>query len=64
MMAIWGMALGGVIWKLFFFHEDTIWSVAYYLGMGWFSLLLLPHLLPPTRITPNKLFSQMTYFSK
>ena len=45
MVAIWGMALGGVIWKLFFYHEDNIWSLAYYLGMGWFSLLLLPHVL-------------------
>jgi hemolysin III len=45
MVAIWGMALGGVVWKLFFYREDTIWSLLYYLGMGWFSLILLPHVL-------------------
>ncbi len=45
MVAIWGMALGGVVWKLFFYQEDNIWSLAYYLGMGWFSIILLPHVL-------------------
>jgi hemolysin III len=46
MLSIWGMAFGGVVWKLFFWHKDTIWSLAYYIAMGWFSLLLLPRLLP------------------
>lgn len=45
MVSIWGMAFGGVIWKLFFWNKDTIWSLIYYIGMGWFSILLLPHVL-------------------
>jgi hemolysin III len=52
MIAIWGMALGGVVWKLFFYHEDTIWSLLYYLGMGWFSLILLPRVLQFVDIVP------------
>ncbi|MGB7338000.1 MAG: hemolysin III family protein [Phototrophicaceae bacterium] len=46
MVAIWGMALGGVVWKIFFFQDNSIWSLLYYLAMGWFSLILLPHLFP------------------
>jgi hemolysin III len=46
MLSIWGMALGGVVWKLFFWHKDGIWSLFYYVAMGWVSLLLLPRLLP------------------
>jgi hemolysin III len=45
MISIWGMALGGVVWKVFFWNKDTIWSLVYYIGMGWFSLLLLPYVL-------------------
>lgn len=51
MIAIWGMALGGVIWKIFFFQDNSITSLLYYLGMGWFSLLLIPHVLPLIDLT-------------
>lgn len=45
MVAIWGMAIVGVIWKLFFYKNvDNLLSLLYYLGMGWFSLILIPHL--------------------
>jgi hemolysin III len=52
MVAIWGMALGGVVWKLFFYQEDNIWSLLYYLGMGWFSVILLPHVLQFIDLVP------------
>jgi len=51
MIAIWGMALGGVVWKIFWFKDNSITSLLYYLGMGWFSLLLLPHVLPLIDLT-------------
>lgn len=43
MIAIWGMALGGVVWKLLSHKVDSVWSLLYYVGMGWFSVILLPH---------------------
>lgn len=48
MIAIWGLALGGVVWKVFFWNDvgsATTWSLAYYIAMGWFSLILIPHAL-------------------
>lgn len=56
MLSIWGLALGGVVWKVFFWHEDTIWSIIYYIAMGWLSILLLPHLLPYIDLTGFLLF--------
>ncbi len=37
---IWGLALLGVIYKVFFIHASSKISVAIYLIMGWLSLLL------------------------
>lgn len=51
MVAIWGMALGGIIWKLFFYQSDSWLSLLYYLGMGWFSVILFPKLLPLIDLT-------------
>ncbi|MEM9955151.1 MAG: hemolysin III family protein [Chloroflexota bacterium] len=45
MIAIWGMALGGVIWKIFFFRDNSVISLLYYLAMGWFSLALIPQVM-------------------
>lgn len=54
MVAIWGMALGGVVWKLVSYNVDSIWSLLYYIGMGWFSLILLPHVI--TLVNPLVFF--------
>lgn len=45
MVAVWGLALGGVVWKFVTDDYDSKWSLLYYLGMGWLSVILLPHLL-------------------
>lgn len=51
MISVWGMALGGVVWKLFFYKRDSIWSLLYYLGMGWFSVILFPYISPFVDLT-------------
>jgi hemolysin III len=46
MAIIWTMAIGGAIWKLFFWKRDTIWSLLYYLLMGWMGAAVVPGALP------------------
>lgn len=39
---IWGMALLGVLYKIFFFGRLQIFSLLLYLAMGWLAVLTLP----------------------
>ena len=41
---IWGLALGGVLLKLFWMGTPRWLSVALYLGMGWVALIAAPDL--------------------
>jgi hemolysin III len=38
---IWGMALFGVLYKIFYIDRYRIFSIALYLGMGWMALFAL-----------------------
>ncbi len=40
---IWGIAVIGTFFKLFWLHAPKWLSLALYLGMGWLGLLVLPH---------------------
>ena len=42
MVAVWGMALGGIVWKFLTDDYDSKWSLVYYIGMGWFSVISDP----------------------
>jgi hemolysin III len=40
---VWGLAAIGVIYKLFFLKgRNSLWSLAFYVAMGWVGLLALP----------------------
>ncbi len=40
---IWGIAVVGTLFKLFWLHAPVWLSLALYLGMGWLGLLVLPY---------------------
>ncbi|MCH8567182.1 MAG: hemolysin III family protein [Balneolales bacterium] len=40
---IWGIAIAGVFFKVFWLHAPAWLSIALYLGMGWLGLLILPY---------------------
>lgn len=50
---IWGIAVVGIVYKLFIFKEDHHLSTLGYVGMGWVAVLALPQLiqgLTPTAV--------------
>lgn len=47
---IWGLAVAGIIMKLFWLHAPRWLTAAVYLGMGWMVLVALP---PLVRALPN-----------
>lgn len=40
--AIWVMAIGGIIWKLWLWRQDGWASVLYYVSMGWVAIVAAP----------------------
>lgn len=50
---LWALAVAGVVYKLCFLQNKTYLSSLFYVGMGWFALLLTPQILalvPPGAI--------------
>lgn len=45
MVVIWGLAVGGIVFKVFFLHRFHNLSLALYLGMGWLAVLASYELL-------------------
>jgi hemolysin III len=45
LMAIWTIALGGVLFKTLFIHRFKVFSLVLYLTMGWLSMVILEDLL-------------------
>jgi hemolysin III len=45
MVVIWGLAVGGIVFKMFFLHRFHNLSLALYLGMGWLAVLASYELL-------------------
>lgn len=45
MVVIWTLAVGGIIFKIFFLHRFHNLSLALYLGMGWLAVLASYELL-------------------
>ncbi|QYJ99951.1 PAQR family membrane homeostasis protein TrhA [Shewanella psychrotolerans] len=43
--AIWGIALGGVLFKTIFIHRFKVFSLVLYLTMGWLCMLVLEDLI-------------------
>ena len=51
---LWGIALAGIVFKVFFVHRFDRASLLAYLGMGWLSVLIIKdmvHALDPTALT-------------
>lgn len=42
--SIWGLSAAGILMKVFWFHELKYISTAFYLFMGWLSVIILPTL--------------------
>lgn len=54
LMALWGIAVAGVVFKIFFIHRFKRFSLFSYLAMGWLALLViadLHHALPQAAFT-------------
>ena len=50
---LWGIALAGIVFKVFFVHRFDRASLLAYLGMGWLSVLIVKdmvHALDPTAL--------------
>ncbi len=50
LVLIWGLALGGVAFKIFWMHAPTWLSISLYIGMGWTAIIAVPEVyraLPP-----------------
>jgi hemolysin III len=50
---IWGLALGGVLFKIFWMHAPGWLSIALYVGMGWVAVIATPEVyraLPPAGV--------------
>ncbi|KFZ37243.1 hemolysin [Shewanella mangrovi] len=45
LIAIWGLAASGVIFKSFFVHRFKMFSLSLYLLMGWLCVAILPQLI-------------------
>lgn len=45
LILIWGIAIGGVFFKIFWIHAPRWLYTGIYLGMGWISVFLLGHIL-------------------
>ena len=45
LIAIWAIALGGVLFKTLFIHRFKVFSLVLYLTMGWLSMVILEDLL-------------------
>lgn len=45
LIAIWGIALGGVLFKTIFIHRFKMFSVLLYLAMGWLCMVVLDDLI-------------------
>lgn len=45
LIAIWGIALGGVLFKTIFIHRFKVFSVLLYLVMGWLCMVVLDDLI-------------------
>lgn len=45
MVIIWGLAVAGIVFKIFFLHRFDNLSLAIYLGMGWLAILASYQLL-------------------
>lgn len=51
---IWGLAIGGVLFKVFYMHAPSWLSIALYIGMGWVAVIATPEVyraLPTDGIT-------------
>jgi hemolysin III len=42
---VWGLALGGIVYKLFFFQFEGRLSTLAYVGMGWLALIAFPQVI-------------------
>jgi len=42
--AVWAAAVAGVVYKLFFFRQDSHWSTIMYVAMGWMAVIAAPEM--------------------
>jgi hemolysin III len=52
LVVIWSLALVGMVCSIFTLHLPRWIVIALYIGMGWMSLILLPHVAQAVSLQP------------